>query len=72
MLIYVMKELDIWEILCQAPRILPDCVYKAYETEVITPCIVPPAEENLPEVKIHRCSISTVPARKKKDEDSKI
>jgi len=67
-----MKELDIWEILCQAPRILPDHVYKAFETqEVNTPCIVPPAEDNLPEVKILRCSISTVPAKRKKDEDSK-
>lgn len=67
-----MKELDIWEILCQAPRILPDHVYKAFEIqEVITPCIVPPAEDNLPEVVIVRNSISTVPARKKKDEDSK-
>lgn len=63
-----MKELDIWEMLCLAPRILPDCVYKAYETEVITPCIVPPAEENLSEVVIIRNSISTVPAKRIKDE----
>lgn len=67
-----MKELDIWEILCHAPRILPNYVYEAYEVEdIITLCIVPPAKANLPEVRIHRCSISTVPAKRKKDENSK-
>ena len=66
-----MKIFGVWKMLCLAPRILPDSFYEAYEKEVRTPCIMPPSEKNLPEVVIIRNSISTVPAKWKRDEDSK-